>query len=116
MPGWKALCYAIRRGQDVAGIIDDLHLPHELRTPGDGAQGQHRPGPNWSPERLVRACQASPLRPSRPLQNQDSQRRTDDEPDPESKRNMGIYLTPPGPMGGGLISDANGAGSTWTAC
>src|SRR5271157_2498820 len=27
-----------------------------------------------------------------------------------------IYLTPPDPMGSGLIKVTNGAGSTWTAC
>ena len=27
-----------------------------------------------------------------------------------------IYLTPPAPMGSGLIKVTNGAGSTWTAC
>src|SRR5271157_574854 len=33
-----------------------------------------------------------------------------------SKADRDIYLTPPAPMGSGLIKVTNGAGSTWTAC
>ena len=33
-----------------------------------------------------------------------------------SKADRDIYLTPPDPMGSGLIKVTNGAGSTWTAC
>ena len=38
------------------------------------------------------------------------------KPDVATNLFRDIYLTPPDPMGSGLIKVANGAGSTWTAC